>query len=119
MFFQSQNNLNELNNQFSDPVDYFPGNNNKRINIVFENSKSKNKFNIASPVNIKVKDLFIAYAKEMGISPNILGKQVFFLFNDNKIKINEEKDLISYGLDNCNKILVLDTQIVIFVVLFE
>ena len=44
----------------------------------------------------------------MGISPNNLGKYFYFLFNGSKIRINEENDLISYGLFNGCQIIVID-----------
>ena len=114
LFFQNQNNLNVMNNQIPNSnilrqkkkfVYIFPGNNNRRINICFVSPSDK--FNISAPVNIKVKDLLLASAKEMGISPDLLGKDIFFLFNGTKIRINEEKDLISYGLDGYYTIIVL------------
>ena len=43
----------------------------------------------------------------MGINPDFLGKNIV-LFNGFKIRINEEKDLISNGLDNGCTIIILD-----------
>ena len=118
LFFQNKNNINILNNQIPNSnlipeqkrqfVDYLPGNNNRRINICFQ-TQSKYNFYIVAPINIRVKDLLLASAKEMGISPDLLGKNIFFLFNGHRIRINEEKDLISYGFVDCSKIIVLDT----------
>ena len=90
-------------------VDDFPGNNNRRINMIFE-TRSGLINNIATPVNIKVKDLFLTYAKKVGISPNILGNKIYFLYNGHKLNINEEKDLISFGFDlgTNYKIIVVD-----------
>jgi hypothetical protein len=44
----------------------------------------------------------------MRISPDLFGKEIFFLFNGFKIRINEEKDLISNGLDNGCTIIIFD-----------
>ena len=46
----------------------------------------------------------------MQISPNFLGKEFFFLFNNHRININEEKDLISFGLEDGIKIKVFKSQ---------
>ena len=46
----------------------------------------------------------------MEINPNILGKQIYFLYNGYKIKINEEQDLISFGLSDLSKLIVVDTK---------
>ena len=104
LFFKNQNNINVAQKKV---VNYFPGNNNRRINIIFQ-TQSEYKFNIAAPINIRVKDLLLASAKEMGLNPELLGKEIFFLFNGVKIRINEEKDLISYGLEDTCSIFVLD-----------
>ena len=57
----------------------------------------------------RVKDLFLASAKKMALSPDLLGKNIF-LFNGHRIRINEEKDLISYGFKDYSKIIVLNTM---------
>ena len=49
----------------------------------------------------------------MEISPDLLGKNIFFLFNGYRIRINEEKDLISYGLESGCTIIILDTKNII------
>ena len=123
LFFPSQNNINIMKNQIPNLGvlprqerigidDFFPGNNNRRINITFINPNNT-RTNIITPVNIKVKELFLAYAKKMKVNPKILGKEIFFLFNNHKININEDKDIISFGLENGNKIVVLQSQIII------
>ena len=105
LFFPNQNNINILNNQIPSSgvlprlenkkefVDDFPGNNNRRINIMFETPTGLVK-NIAAPSNIKVKDLLLTFSKKVKISPNLLGKKVFFILNGERINVNEEKDLI-------------------------
>ena len=89
--------------------DYFPGNTNRRICIIFD-SENGNRTFFNAPVNIKIKELFLAYAKKLEINPNILGKQIYFLYNGYKTKINEEKDLISFGLRDLSKFIVVDSK---------
>ena len=121
LFFQNQNKINEQNNQAPNskfiPVkekikmvdDYFPGNNNRRMRIIFETAQGNTTI-INAPVNLKIKELLLVYAKKIEINPNLLGKQIFFLNNGYKTKINEEKDLISYGLCDLSKFIVVDSK---------
>ena len=119
LLFPNTNNINTMNNQFPNSNliprqekkinDLFPGNNNRRICIIFDNTKG-NKTPINAPVNIKVKDLLLVYAKKMEISPDLLGKKINFILNGKKININEEKDLISFGLERGIRIIVDENQ---------
>ena len=86
-FFKNNNNINAVNNQMPNSnliqrrkihyVNLFPENKNIRINILFQTQKGY-QFNIAAPVHIRVKDLLLASAREMAISPALLGKEIFF-----------------------------------------
>ena len=87
-------------------------NNNRIINIIFD-STNGSIINLAVPVNIKVKDLLLDYANKIGKDSKDLWEKFVFLFNDCKISINEEKDLISYGLENNCQIRVYDVVNVI------
>jgi hypothetical protein len=87
-------------------------NTNRIINITFINPNDT-QTNIITPENMKVKDLLLSYAKRMQINPNFLGKEFFFLFNNHRININEEKDLISFGLEDGIKIKVFKSQNII------
>ena len=124
LFFPNQNNINVLNNQISNSgvlprlenkkefADDFPGNNSRRINIIFETHTGLVK-TIAAPINIKVKDLLLTFAKKMKINPDLLGRKWLFIYNTHIINVNEEKDLISFGLDNYYsnyKIIVVDSD---------
>ena len=82
-------------------------NNNRIINILFESANGST-INIAIPVNIKAKDLLLAYANKIGKDPKDLREKFVFMFNNCKISIDEEKDLISYGLENTSLIRVYD-----------
>jgi len=119
LFFPNQNNINFLNNQIPNSgilprpkkkmefVDDFPGNKNPRINIIFVTQKGSY-HHITVPINIKVKDLLITFSKKVKLSPNILEEKLGFMFEGHRININEEKDLISFGLNNLSKIIVID-----------
>ena len=85
----------------------FPESKNNRISITFTDQVGLKTF-IDSPNDIKVKGLLLAFAKEKGINPNILGKVIYFLYNGCKININKDKDLISYGLRSGSDIIIVD-----------
>ena len=118
LLFQNNNNIIEQNNQIQniiprgDIVDYFPGNKNRKIDIYFTNPNGSKTF-IEVPIDIKIKDLYLIYAKKMEINPNLLGKEINFLFNGYKININEDKDLISFGFSGGSHIVVLDAKNII------
>ena len=97
---------------FQNNNDLFPGNKNRRIGIYFTTPNGSKTF-IEVPTDIKIKDLYLAYAKKMKINPNLLGKEILFLFNGYKININEDKDLISFGLNGVSHIIVCDSKNII------
>ena len=112
--FQNKNNIIEMNSQNNQIkqreeelkyVDYFPENKNERINIMFRNPNDLI-INIVVPIDVKIKDLLLVYSKKMGIKQDLLGKIFYFLYNGQRININEEKDLISFGLVDKAKIIV-------------
>ena len=123
LFFPNQNNINEMNNQIPNSnllsrqekkkvFHIFPENNNRTININFETTKGLRTIIIA-PINIKVKDLLLSYAQNVGINRNYLGKEIMFIHNGCRININEEKDLIAFNLEKFNNIIVYETNNVI------
>ena len=73
------------------------------------NNPDGSRINIVVPIDIKIKDLFLVYAKKMGVNQNLLGKKYFFCYNGRIVGINEEKDLISFGLVGQERIIVLFT----------
>ena len=46
----------------------------------------------------------------MEINPNIFGNDCYFLYNGHKININEDKDIITFGLGNGSTIIVIDSK---------
>ena len=127
LFFQNNNNIIEQNNQIHHMLPrkeevknihyahLFPESKNLRMVISFINSgdSSGSKFVITTPNDIKVKDLLFFFAKEKGINPNILGKDIYFIFNGLKININEDKDLTSFGFRNWSSIITVDLKNII------
>ena len=100
---------------YNDPFPFYQG---QRLNILFETGTGL-KLNIASPLNISVKELLLAYIHKIGIGESLLGNKIFFIVNGRTISSNEQKTVIDYFRDclygNANqvKVIVLDASNII------
>ena len=92
--------------------DHFPGNINRRYNISFT-LPSGRKVNIATPVDIKVKDLLLTFSKVANINERLLGKNITFLYNGCLINVKEEKNIKEFGFVPLTTIIVYDKNNVI------
>ena len=92
--------------------DVSPYDNSLKTNICFITQKGQ-KMNIICPYNMKVRDLFIKYVQRLGLGPGVMGDSLFFLFNGQKIDLNEERTVFDIGLQNGGHIVVLDVKEVI------
>ena len=84
--------------------------NSPKMNIIFESSANY-KMNMVVPIDIKMKDVFKAFVAKAGLTEDVLGKFINFLYNGSIININEEKTISQIVLNNffCT-FLVLDTS---------
>ena len=89
-----------------------PFNINPKANIIFNTQKNQ-MINIIAPFDMKVKDLLSNFVQKLGLGIGVMEKSLFFLFNGFKIDINEEKNIVEYGLDKGGKIIVMDIKEVI------
>jgi len=80
-----------------------------RINIIFITGTGI-KTMVIAPQNLPVKELFKEYIKKMGQDPGVLGKYIYFLYNGNKININEPRSVTQFGLNSSTVIMVVDTS---------
>ena len=103
----NKKNIQNMNFDASSPFDSSP-----KTNIVF-NTQKGHTTNIIAPYHMKVKDLLLAYVQKLGLGPAVMGDSLFFLFNGNKLKLNEEKTIYDIGLHNGGHIVVLDVKEVI------
>ena len=105
------NNINSFNNIESNQneEDYFPGNKNKRYDILFSLDTGL-KIIIRTPIDVKVRDLLSTFARAMKVDIKYLGEKIFFLFNGCKINKNEEKTIIQFDLHNRSTITVIDSS---------
>ena len=85
----------------------FPEKNTKRINIRFSCSTGLC-VNCTTPEDITIKDLILCFARFLGLRETILGKDIIFIYNACKINVNDEENIIQYGLSNDSTITVLD-----------
>ena len=107
------------NNNTAQSEDLFPGNMEKRMNIIFETGTGL-KFNFPTPLNVSVSQLLYKFIRKVGVSDSLLGKKIFFIINGETIPINEPRSVEtyfrdkSYGLtSNQIKIVVIDGNNVI------
>ena len=80
-----------------------------RMNIMFITGTGI-KTMVIAPENLPVRELFKEYIKKMGQDPAVLGKYIYFLYNGNKININEPKSVTQFGLNSSTVIMVVDTS---------
>ena len=83
---------NQIPNLMNDP-DSFPGIPGPRINITFETSTGITK-NIASPLNITVKELLSKFAQKVGINENLVWDKIFFIVNGLLIKKEDQNKTV-------------------------
>ena len=101
------NNTGNLSFDASSPFDNSP-----KANVVFNTQKGHTTNMIAS-YNMKIKDLLLNYVQRLGLGPGVMGDSLFFLFNGQKIDLNEERTVFDIGLHNGGHIVVLDVKEVI------
>ena len=89
-----------------------PYDNSPKVNIILNTMKG-HKTNIIASYNMKVKDLLLLYVQKLGLGPAVMGDSLFFLFNGQKIDINEERTVYDLSLHNGGQIVVLDIKGVI------
>ena len=77
-------------------IDFFPGYQGRRINVVFNGQSTGNRINMITPVNVKMKDLINAfYIKNQILFKKDISKNYdfYFLYNGYRISENEEKTI--------------------------
>ena len=109
---------NKFNQSMANNIESFPGNFNKRINIIFETGTGL-KINIPTPINVTVNELLLKFANRVGVSESLINQKLFFVVNGGTIKANEKSLVGNYFRNNSGflndqmKIIVLDASNVI------
>ena len=100
---------NKDNNNLNESIDYFPGNINNRIVLMFITGTGM-KVPMNVPINVSLENIFLAFINRMKLDKSVLGKFIYFLNNGHKISIHEKKSISNYGLNNGDVIMVVDTS---------
>ena len=117
----NNNNNNSANNQ--NPVrtslNFILGNNDKerKVNILFIPTSGR-RFNVVAPENMTMKELFKEFVLRIGLTENVIGKDLFFISNGIKVDVNCEETIQQQNLYDHHQILVIDTNNVIGANLF-
>jgi hypothetical protein len=104
-----------IRNQFKDNnnsiliLDSINGNNTLKYNIVFQTCAGT-KHKIIAPINLRMIDLFKYYVRKIGLSEYVLGKDLFFISNANKIDVKETRTIKEMGITDNQLILVIDAK---------
>ena len=97
--------------------DSYPNYKGPRINVIFEISTGL-KVNIAAPPTETVNGLLIKFCERAGVSPMLLKRDIFCVYNANNIKPDSQISLQNFfqqnlGLNDQAKIVVIDTKNII------
>ena len=85
-------------------IDFFPGKNGEKINVLFEEENTK--INVVAPIGVTMKELIEIFYIKFQIDAIYKKKNIFklndynFFYKGCKISTNEKKTLKEYGLDN-------------------
>ena len=78
-----------------------------KINVYFQTPVGY-KINMVLPYNAKLEDILIKYITKVGIGPNTIDKDIYFLFGGNKIKKDDKRTAQEIGMINGSVVIVLD-----------
>ena len=63
------------------------------------------------PINAKIGEILLEYISLVGLGPGVLEKDIYFLFNGNKIKKQDRnKTVQELGVTTLSHIIVVDTE---------
>ena len=68
------------------------------------------KVNMIVPYNAKLEDILIKYVKKVGVGPNTIDKDIYFLFGGNKIKKDDKRTAQDIGLISGSIVIALDKK---------
>ena len=91
----------------------FPNENKTNLRNIYMHASSGLKVLIAFPLNKTVKELFLHYCAKIGISPNLLGKEIIFLHAAQTIPINTNALIKDFFKSDLCVVTVIDQNNVI------
>jgi len=84
----------------------FPGTHGNKINLFFQTPASF-RVNLVVPEDAKMSDVLVQYVLKIKLLPEVIDKDIFFLFGGRKLKKNERKTL--------QQLFIMDTSVIIVV----
>lgn len=85
------------------------GNEDNQTNIFFQTAAG-HKINMILSINTKMKDALLQYVKRIGLEPESINKDIYFLYSGQKIKSNENRTIYQMGMLNGAIIIVIDVN---------
>lgn len=85
------------------------GNEDNQINIFFQTAAG-NKINMILSMNTKIKDALLQYVKRIGLGPESINNDIYFLYSGQKIKSNENRTIFQMGMLNGAIIIVIEVN---------
>ena len=89
-----------------DPFINFNG---QKFNVFFQTPVGY-KVNMVVPYNAKLEDILVKYITKVGIGPDTIDKDIYFLFGGNKIKKGDKRTAQDIGMIDGSVVIVLDKK---------
>ena len=107
----SNNNMTGIlpRNNRTDQISPFIGYSGEIVNLFFQASTGY-KINMLVPNDVKLKDVLVQYILKIGLGPDVIDKDIYFLCNGNKIKKNENMTLREKCFLSGTVIIVIDKK---------
>jgi len=85
----------------------FPGTHGNKINLFFQTPASF-RVNLVVPEDAKMSDVLVQYVLKINLGPEVIDKDIYFLFGGRKLKKNERKTLQQLFIMDSSVIIVVD-----------
>ena len=89
--------------------DPFINSNSEKFNVFFQTPVGY-KVNMIIPCDTKLEDILLKYVAKVGVGPNTIDKDIYFLFGGNKIKKDEKRTAQEIGMVDGSIVIVLDKK---------
>ena len=89
-----------------DPFINFNG---EKFNVFFQTPVGY-KVNMVVPYNAKLEDILVKYVTKVGVGPNTIDQDIYFLFGGNKIKKDDQRTAQEIGMIDGSVVIVLDKK---------
>ena len=83
--------------------------NGEKFNVFFQTPVGY-KVNMVVPYNAKLEDILVKYVTKVGVGPNTIDQDIYFLFGGNKIKKDDKRTAQEIGMIDGSVVIVLDKK---------